>query len=134
MFSLPQTIDYMSFVTYNKSMNNTRKPLVWLKGIVKSPPFSANARMESGVLLRRLQEGEQLGMPCSRPMPVIGKNCHELRIQDQQATWRIIYRIDVDAIVILDVFEKKTNRTPNHIIDNCRKRLANYDSGARFLN
>jgi len=31
------------------------KPLVWMSGEVKTPPFSAEARIEAGFLLRRLQ-------------------------------------------------------------------------------
>jgi hypothetical protein len=65
------------------------KPLVWIHGEVKSPPFSAEARLHAGYLLRMLQEGERLGMPDSRPMPATGSNCHELRIVDGQLTWRI---------------------------------------------
>ena len=55
------------------------KPLVWLKGEVKSPPFTENARVEAGFLLRRLQQGELLALPHSRPMSTIGGQCHELR-------------------------------------------------------
>ena len=51
-------------------------------------------------------------MPHSRPMPNIGPRCHELRINDEKKRWRIVYRIDDDAIVVLDVFEKKTQKTP----------------------
>jgi hypothetical protein len=58
------------------------KPLVWLHGEVKTPPFSARARAEAGFLLRLLQLGERLTMPMSRAMPTIGTNCHELRIVD----------------------------------------------------
>ncbi len=47
-------------------------------------------------------------MPHSRPMPSIGPRCHELRIQDQSKTWRIVYRRDSDAIVIAEVFAKTT--------------------------
>lgn len=77
-------------------------------------------------LLRRLQKGGFIEMPDSRPMPSIGKNCHELRINDQNRTWRIIYFIDEDAIVILEVFVKKTQKTPLKVIDVCKKRLAHY--------
>lgn len=49
------------------------KPLVWLKGEVKTPPFNAVARLEAGLLLRRLQQGDVLGLPQSRPMPSIGR-------------------------------------------------------------
>jgi phage-related protein len=106
------------------------KPLVWLHGEVKTPPFSEGARIEAGSLLRRLQKGENLSMPHSRPMPSIGKRCHELRIDDADATWRIIYRIDPDAIVILEVFQKKTRQTPKKVIEVCQQRIRKYD----FLN
>ena len=95
---------------------------------VKTPPFSEQARLEAGVLLRRLQHGDKLGMPSSRPMPSIGKRCHELRIVDEDATWRIIYRIDKDAIVIAEVFAKKTQKTPRSVIDTCKKRYMVYDA------
>jgi phage-related protein len=65
-------------------------------------------RIEAGFLLRRLQRGESLGLPHSRPFPTIGARCHELRIVDRESTWRIVYRIDGGAIVILEVFSKKT--------------------------
>jgi phage-related protein len=104
------------------------KPLVWLEGEIKTPPFSQNTRLEAGYLLRRLKQGETLGMPHSRPLPSIGPQCHELRINDEQATWRIVYRIDSDAIVILEVFSKKSRTTPKTIIDVCKKRLKEYDN------
>ena len=104
------------------------KPLVWLRGEVKTPPFSFGARIEAGVLLRRLQRGENLGLPHSRPMPTIGPRCHELRVQDQHKSWRIIYRIDVDAIVILEVFRKTTQQTPSRVIEDCMRRLRNYEA------
>jgi hypothetical protein len=65
------------------------KPIVWLKGEVKTPPFGERARIEAGLLLRRLQQGQKLSLPHSRPMPTIGGQCHELRIQDRDQTWRI---------------------------------------------
>ena len=104
------------------------KPLVWLEGEIRTPPFSLPARLEAGYLLRKLQQGETLGMPHSRPMPSIGSRCYELRINDERATWRIIYRIDSDAIIILEVFSKKSRATPRPIIDACKKRLKDYDN------
>jgi phage-related protein len=101
-------------------------PLVWLFGEVKTPPFSAEARVEAGFLLRRLQQGEVLGLPYSRPMPTVGAGCHELRIPDRSVTWRIVYHVAGDAIVILDVFAKKTEATPQSVLATCRRRLAQY--------
>lgn len=103
------------------------KPLVWLHGEVKTPPFSMAARIEAGVLLRKLQQGEKLSMPHSRPMPSVGKRCHELRIDDENVTWRIVYRMDSDAIIILEVFEKKTSQTPKQVTYSCKQRIKNYD-------
>lgn len=82
------------------------------------------------MLLRRLQKGELLGMPHSRPMPSIGRRCHELRVRDEQQNWRIIYRIDDDAIVIVKVFVKKTEATPPTTIQLCQRRLREYDKNA----
>lgn len=107
-------------------MNGDDKPLVWLEGEIKTPPFSENARIEAGTLLRRLQQGENIGLPHSRPMPSIGPRCHELRVRDADANWRIIYRIDADAIVLVEVFAKKTRATPKKVIDKCKSRLRAY--------
>jgi len=99
-----------------------------MRGEVKTPPFSQDARIEVGFLLRRLQRGEMLSLPHSRPMPDIGKRCHELRIVDEDKTWRIIYRLDDDAVLILEVFNKTTPKTPKSVIDNCKRRIREYDS------
>jgi phage-related protein len=111
-------------------MNANDKPLVWLYGEVKSPPFSRSARLEAGFFLRRLQQGDTLSMPHARPLPSIGPRCYELRMNDENTTWRIIYRVDPDAIVICEVFEKKTQRTPKSVIDVCQQRLRRYDADA----
>jgi phage-related protein len=107
------------------------KPLVWLHGEIKTPPFSPAARVEAGVLLRRLQRGDKLGLPHSRPLPAIGSRCHELRIPDATATWRITYRLDADAVVIVAVFSKKTSKLPEPVIKVCRQRLREYDEAAK---
>lgn len=100
---------------------------MWLHGEIKTPPFSLAARLDAGALLRRLQRGEKLSMPHSRPMPSIGSRCHELRIRDRDQTWRIFYRLDHDAVVIAAVEKKKTQRTPKRLLDLCRRRLMQYD-------
>ena len=112
-------------------MAPTDKPLVWLRGEVKTPPFTAAARLEAGWLLPRLQAGESLGMPHSRPMPGIGRRCHELRIPDAGTTWRVVYRLDPDAVVIAAVFQKTTAQTPARVIEDCRRRLRLYDVATR---
>ena len=76
----------MSYMTYIHTMTPSDKPLVWLEGEIKSPPFTQAARLEAGFLLRSLQQGEKLSLPHSRPMPSVGPRCHELRIRDEKST------------------------------------------------
>ena len=117
----------MSDTTYTRMMSPKDKPLAWLSAEVKTPPFAKAARIEAGYLLRQLQRGETLSLPQSRPMPSIAPRCHELRINDEKETWRIVYRIDEDAIVVVEVFSKKSAKTPKRIVDVCQKRLKEYD-------
>ena len=98
---------------------------------MKTPPFTQAARVEAGYLLRELQRGKALSLPHSRPMPAIGPRCHELRVVDQRETWRIVYRVDADAIVIAEVFAKKTAQTPLAVLETCRKRLKEYDDASK---
>ena len=109
------------------TVSSRDRPLVWFYGEIKTPPFSQAARIEAGYLLRLLQEGQALAMPQSRPMPVVGPRCHELRVRDAGADWRIVYRLDADAVVILEVFTKKARTTPKSVIDACTRRLRDYD-------
>jgi phage-related protein len=107
------------------------KRLVRLSGEIKTPPMSQSARTEAGFLLRQLQEGVKLSMPQSRPMSSIGPRCHELRIQDENRIWRIVYRIDPDVIVIAGVFPKTTQATEKKDIENCKATLRRYDADAK---
>lgn len=118
----------MSDTTYSLRCDHLQKQLVWLHGEVETPPFSTAARVEAGVLIRLLQQGATLSLPHSRPMPVVGRGCHELRIQDESRTWRIVYFLDAGAIVILDVFAKSTSQTPRQVIDVCIARLKRFQA------
>jgi phage-related protein len=91
-------------------MSRDSKPLVWLHGEIRTPPFSAAARKEAGELLRGVQHGEMLGLPHSRPMPSIGPGCHSLRIVDEDKSWRIVYAIRAQAILILRSFRRPRRR------------------------
>lgn len=60
-------------------------------------------------------------------MPIIGSRVHELRVSDGRVAWRVIYRLDADAVVVVDVVQKKTMTTPRRVIEDCRRRLRRYD-------
>jgi phage-related protein len=121
----------MSYSTYTARVQGADKVLLWLHGEVKTPPFSSAARIEAGVLLRRLQRGEAIALPHSRPMPDIGKACHELRVNDETRTWRVVYHLDTDAVVILEVFSKTSRATPDVVMKSCRNRLRRYLAAVR---
>ncbi len=106
----------------------TDKPLVILSGEIKTPPLSREGRREFGFLIRKLQQGLQLEMPHSRPMPSIGRRCHELRVNDENQTWRLIYRADPDAVLVAGLFSKKTGKTPRWIIEQAKRLLREYDA------
>lgn len=125
---LSRLADHVESDIYCSCCARPTNPWCGCTAAVKTPPFSAHARIEAGVLLRRLQRGEDIPLPHSRPMPAIGKACHELRVQDANRTWRIVYHVDATAIAILEVFAKTTQQTPRAVIDTCMARLRLYTS------
>jgi phage-related protein len=46
----------------------------------------------------------------------------------------MVYRLDADAVIIAEVFSKKTRATPKAVLDVCKRRLAAYDRAAREEN
>lgn len=80
-----------------------------------------------GYLLRLLQQGKLLSMSASKPMVSVGARCHELRLKDGSVDWRLMYRVDDNAIVILELFPKKTQKTPKTVIEVYQRRLKEYD-------
>jgi phage-related protein len=114
-----------------KPYKPSRKPLVWLHGEVKTPPFTAEGRQEAGLLLRLLQEGERLRMPFAEPLPDVGARSGALRIREAEHNWRIVYRIDSDAVLVLGVYSKKSRKIPDEVIASCKQRLKKYDAAVQ---
>lgn len=70
-------------------------------------------------------------MPQAEPLPDIGPRCGALRVRDAEHNWRIMYRIDSDAILILEVYSKKTRKIPDEVVMRCRQRLKRYDAAVK---
>jgi phage-related protein len=100
---------------------------VILSGEIKSPPFSEKARIEAGVLLGILQSGGNPSLPHARPIPCMGARCLALRVKDKTAEWRIFCRVDSDAVLMVHVLKKKTQKTPKSVLDLCAERLKTFD-------
>jgi phage-related protein len=119
-------VDCMSDMTYSSPARQEDKPLIWLCDRISTPPFTLPSRREAGTMLRQIQTGVSLEMPYSRPLPNIGVRCHELRINEKTKRWRIIYRIESDAILVLAFFQKMGRTTPKLVIDECKAKLARH--------
>lgn len=115
----------------NQPSKADRKPLAWLSGEIKTPPFTAAGRQEAERLLRLLQAGHRLEMPQAEPLPDVGQRCGAIRVRDAGHNWRIMFRVDSDVILVLDVYAKKTQKIPDEVIDRCKLRLKQYDATVR---
>ena len=102
-----------------------------MHGAIQTPPFTEEGRKEAGYLLRLLQEGEKLGMPQAEPLPMVGPRCGAIRVRDGEHNWRIMYRVDPDAVLVLEVYAKKTRKIPQEVIDRCKQRRKDYDDTAK---
>lgn len=59
-----------------------------------------------------------------KPMSSVGKGVREIRVRDRSGAYRAIYVAKlVDRIVVLHIFEKKTQATALRDIELARKRL-----------
>ena len=86
--------------------------------------FPEGVREDLADALARLDEGQNLSMPLSRPMPSIGSGVHELRFRDRQGIYRVIYFIKRSReIWLLHAFKKKTQATPQEKIDLAKQRM-----------
>jgi phage-related protein len=86
------------------------KPIVWIgtsRGDLRA--LSEDVRGKAGSELRVIQEGE---MPKDfKPMSTVGKGVYEIRIRAEGA-YRIFYVAQFEeAIYVLHVFQKKTQKT-----------------------
>ncbi len=89
-----------------------------IEGIPKS------VREDLADALARLELGQRLSMPLSRPMPSVGPGVHELRLRDRSGVYRIIYAfVAREQIYVVHAFKKTTEKTPQHNIDVAKKRI-----------
>jgi len=100
------------------------KPLRFLGDSLKRlREFPEDARQDAGYQLDKVQRGEQ--PDDGKPVVSVGKGIEEIRLWDEQGTYRVIYTARwADAIYVLHAFQKKTQATAKHELDLVRKRFA----------
>ena len=68
--------------------------------------------------------GEQIGMPNSRPMPIVGPGVSELRLKNEDGIFRVFYyTASPQGVPVFHAFVKKTQRTPASEIELAKERL-----------
>ena len=89
---------------------------------LKDFPIAAKEDLADALAL--LDEGINLSMPLSRPMPSIGSGVHELRLKDRSGAYRVVYFIRKQAdIFLIHAFHKKSQQTPKENIELAKQRL-----------
>ena len=81
-----------------------------------------DARRDAGHELHRVQWGFD---PFDwKPMPSIGAGVREIRVRDDTGAYRVIYVAKrADAVHVLHVFQKKTQKTAKRDLELARQRL-----------
>jgi phage-related protein len=99
--------------------------LIVLKGCHRElEHFPEEIRGDLADAISRLELGQTLSMPLSRPMPGIGKRVHELRFRDRSGIYRVIYYLEgAGTVYLLHAFSKKSRQTPQQNIKIAKKRL-----------
>ena len=92
------------------------KEIEWLGHESKMAAFPDPIKKEGGFALFAVQIGDE---PTNwAPMEIIGPGAKEIRLQDQHGWYRIFYVAKLsEAIFVLGVIEKKSNKTSQTDID-----------------
>lgn len=101
------------------------KSILWHpKALDTIRTFPEDVRRKIGYLLRKLEEGEFLGMPHARPMSIVGSGVMELRVSSQDGAFRVFYVLKIgEKITVFHAFHKKTQKTDHSELVLGKKRL-----------
>ncbi len=109
----------------NSVQSSVVKKVVWHpKALIEVKGFPEEIRRELGYLIFRVQQGESLGLPASRPMPDVAAGVSEFRVRGPDGVYRAFYYLKVEnRVLVFHAFKKKTQQTPSNEIDLGAKRL-----------
>ena len=81
-------------------------------------------KKDLGSILTKLQKGELVGEPDTRPMRSVASGCFEMRLKGADGIYRVFYFLKTEVgILVFHSFKKKTQQTPIKEIDTGRSRL-----------
>ena len=91
--------------------------------------FPEEIRSDLADALARLDAGLMLSFPLSRPMPVVGRGVHEIRLKDRAGAYRVVYALITRRTVhVIHAFKKTAQQTPTRSLELARKRLKEVQS------
>ncbi len=84
--------------------------------------LTVDARRDVGYQLDKVQNGEQ--PDDFKPMPNVGKGVNEIRVWEEDGTYRVIYTARLkESVYVLHVFKKDSQEARQADIDLVKKRL-----------
>lgn len=85
--------------------------------------FAEDARETAGHQLFKVQQGKE---PDDwKPMPTVGAGVNEIRVRDESRGYRVLYLAKFEeAVYVLHVFEKRSQKTPKADIHLAKGRYA----------
>lgn len=99
------------------------KTLNWVGSSRKDlQDFPDSAQRSAGFQLRRVQDGRD---PSDwKPMPTVGAGVREIRLQEEEGIFRVLYVTNIgDVVHVLHAFQKKTAKTSKTDIDLAQRRF-----------
>lgn len=90
------------------------KQVIWHSTArIEIKKFTKEVKHELGYLIYRLQKGDILNMPLSKPIPAVGSGVSELRFKGSDGAYRVFYYLkSKEGILIIHCFKKKSQKTP----------------------
>ncbi len=101
------------------------KEVIWhTKALEELRKFPGGIKQNLGYLIHRLQMGDKLTSPYSRPIKSVEIGVNELRVKDSTGAYRVFYYLKTQhGIILFHAFKKKTQKTPKKEIEIGKKNL-----------
>jgi len=105
----------------------------WMSVLIFEPARSEilhwplEIKKDLGSILTKIQKGETVGHPDTKPMTEVASGVFEIRLKDASGAFRAFYVIRSKfGILVFHSFKKKTRKTPKQEIETGKKRLKSF--------
>lgn len=126
---LSKGVDSVPKKGHNDSVKNHNWPAVTMYGPVRKEilTWPVEVKKDLGSILTRLQKGESVGEPDTKPMKSVANSCYEIRLKAADGIYRAFYILKTElGILVFHSFKKKSQKTPQKEIDTAKARLKEF--------